>query len=388
MRSRPDLSFAFDSASVGSSPVTAEVRSGTQTLHLLGYRLYHVLTSCSVLAAGLVRFGRIMAAFRVQDQPMLTSTESVRKDEEFEDEPYRSLEMVQEIVIVNKRKVGLLEKLESYEAELQRRRAESARLREKYKNYIKVPQVDINYEEPGSQERGDLIQGWFTISQKPSMCIKGGQVLITFDEEKVASRIQKTSEFHVPCECGTLTAKPQKINLPVVAYEVQLDIPKRDLQLSNVISSMEDERIKDRLTISFSRPSKGGGEVENVVYDRNTGNGLITFLHPGVALSLAQAGIFQVDLEAEKMVEVAPAFQYRLQRFQTFCGFPRRTVLMSGIKDLDEEDILKESLEVFFQKPSNSGGEIAHIRYISKKKSLHAFFSCDDVAVVDNTSGI
>lgn len=162
-----------------------------------------------------------------------------------------------------------------------------------------------------------------------------------------------------------------------------------------------------------------------------------------VALSLAQAGIFQVDLEAEKMVEVAPVFQYQLQRFQvhmgyirpalmrwppvraiypcfaahqrrsdnwwsvifarisndkkagdafdafqTFCGFPRRTVLMTGIKDLDEEDILKESLEVFFQKPSNSGGEIAHIRYVSKKKSLHAFFSCDDVTVVDNTSGI
>lgn len=74
--------------------------------------------------------------------------------------------------------------------------------------------------------------------------------------------------------------------------------------------------------------------------------------------------------------------------FQTFCGFPRRTVLLSGINDLDEEDILKESLEVFFQKPSNSGGEIAHIRYISKKKSLHAFFSCDDVTVVDNTTGI
>uniref|UniRef100_A0A674NBI0 N-myc-interactor-like n=1 Tax=Takifugu rubripes TaxID=31033 RepID=A0A674NBI0_TAKRU len=285
---------------------------------------------------------------------------------------------------------GLLEKLESYEAELQRRRAESARLREKYKvrikeNYIKVPQVDINYEEPGSQERGDLIQGWFTISQKPSMCIKGGQVLITFDEEKGNQSIiiKILLKFHVPCECGTLTAKPQKINLPVVAYEVYTHTYSRDLQLSNVISSMEDERIKDRLTISFSRPSKGGGEVENVVYDRNTGNGLITFLHPGVALSLAQAGIFQVDLEAEKMVEVAPAFQYRLQRFQTFCGFPRRTVLMSGIKDLDEEDILKESLEVFFQKPSNSGGEIAHIRYISKKKSLHAFFSCDDLADAD-----
>lgn len=60
---------------------------------------------------------------------------------------------------------------------------------------------------------------------------------------------------------------------------------------------------------------------------------------------------------------------------------------MSGIKDLNDEETLQDFLEVYFQKPSHSGGEITHIRYISKK-SLQAFFSCDDVAVVDNTSGI
>lgn len=69
--------------------------------------------------------------------------------------------------------------------------------------------------------------------------------------------------------------------------------------------------------------------------------------------------------------------------FQNFCASPRRTVLMSGIKDLDDEETVQDCLEVFFQKPSHSGGEITHIRYISKKKSLQAFFSCDDVAVVD-----
>lgn len=33
--------------------------------------------------------------------------------------------------------------------------------------------------------------------------------------------------------------------------------------------------------MSFSRPSRGGGEVEKVEYDENTGTGKITFLHPG-----------------------------------------------------------------------------------------------------------
>lgn len=39
--------------------------------------------------------------------------------------------------------------------------------------------------------------------------------------------------------------------------------------------------MKDRLEMSFSRPSRGGGEVERVEYDENTGTGCVTFLHPG-----------------------------------------------------------------------------------------------------------
>lgn len=111
---------------------------------------------------------------------------------------------------MSKRNEAHLKKLESYEAELQRKREESARLREKFKvrirdvsqtgmlvnvrdtcdmfyslqSYIRVPQMDINYEKSDGQGGGDHIRGCFTITQKPSVCIKGGQVLITFEEEK------------------------------------------------------------------------------------------------------------------------------------------------------------------------------------------------------------
>lgn len=40
----------------------------------------------------------------------------------------------------------------------------------------------------------------------------------------------------------------------------------------------------------------------------------------------------------------------------------------------DEED-LQDYLEIHFQKPSNSGGEIENIKYISRGKQLQAFFS-------------
>lgn len=92
--------------------------------------------------------------------------QTINKDEEFEDNLYLSLEMVQvmqlpvdhlqaaeerirlhlslsqrEILIVTKRKEAHLKKLKSYEAELQMKRDESAKLRKKYKVRIKeVPQ--------------------------------------------------------------------------------------------------------------------------------------------------------------------------------------------------------------------------------------------------------
>ena len=39
--------------------------------------------------------------------------------------------------------------------------------------------------------------------------------------------------------------------------------------------------MRDRLEMSFSRPSLGGGEVKDVEYDKVTGTGQITFLHTG-----------------------------------------------------------------------------------------------------------
>lgn len=48
----------------------------------------------------------------------------------------------------------------------------------------------------------------------------------------------------------------------------------------------------------------------------------------------------------------------------------------------DEED-LQDHLEIHFQKPNNSGGEIENIKYISKGKSLQAFFSEDKIDITN-----
>ena len=66
--------------------------------------------------------------------------------------------------------------------------------------------------------------------------------------------------------------------------------------------------------------------------------------------------------------------------WQTFCGSPKRTILLIDIKDIkgimDEEDV-QDIIEFHFQKTSNRGGEIESIKYVSGEKALQAFF-CED----------
>lgn len=70
--------------------------------------------------------------------------------------------------------------------------------------------------------------------------------------------------------------------------------------------------------------------------------------------------------------------------FQTFCGYPKRTILLDDIEDREDEEDLQDHLEIHFQKPSNYGGEIEHVRYTSRGKALQAFFLCEDTAEMDD----
>lgn len=71
-----------------------------------------------------------------------------------------------------------------------------------------------------------------------------------------------------------------------VAVQVHLDVSTKTLSFSNVPFTLSEERMRDRLEISFSKPSRGGGEVQKVDYDMHTGKGQITFLNTGGTVDL------------------------------------------------------------------------------------------------------
>ncbi|XP_071340791.1 N-myc-interactor isoform X2 [Trachinotus anak] len=307
----------------------------------------------------------------------------VKKQDECRRDFTQSLSSVQdEIGELAKRKQDLLEKLRRCQAELEAKRAESTKLKQKFKIYAQIPDTEVRFSAQDKEEADDdsqPIRGVFTISQRPTVLLQGGQALITFEEEKVASQILKIAKCSVSCDNKSLDVKPKRLTMdPTVKFEVHLDVSRKQLKVSNVPPSMPEERMRDRLEMSFSRPSRGGGEVEGVEYDKSTGTGRVTFLHPGVAESLALRGRYRVDLDSEVNVQVGPIYKHQLRKFQTFCGSPKRTILLDNIEDITDEEDLQDHLEIHFQKPSNCGGEIESIKYLSGGKAVQAFF-CEDL---------
>ncbi|XP_034417274.1 N-myc-interactor [Cyclopterus lumpus] len=318
-----------------------------------------------------------------KEEARLVLLACVKKQEECQKEFTQSMNTVKdELLLLDERRHDLLNKLKQCQAALEAKRAESTKLKQKFKIYAQIPETEVEFRAQSKEEREDNsqpIRGVFGISQRPTVLLQGGQALITFEEEKVASKILMIAKCSVSCENINLDVKPKRITMdPAVKFEIHLDVSRKELKVSNIPTSMPEERIKERLEMSFSRPSRGGGEVNGVEYDRNTGTGRITFLHPGVAESLSLKGRYHVDLDSEVNVQVGSIYKHQLCKFQTFCGSPKRTILLDDIKDMgEEEEDLQDYLEIHFQKPSNYGGEIESIQYTSRGKALQAFF-CED----------
>ncbi|XP_047670852.1 N-myc-interactor isoform X2 [Tachysurus fulvidraco] len=286
---------------------------------------------------------------------------------------------------VTKANQDLQKKLQQYKEQLKNKQAETDTLQKRFKIKAEIPEkrmrfTHIEQEEDESDEKeAQDIKGVFTIIQRPSFVLKGCEALITFEEEKVADQILRLPKCTVACDKTKSEVKPGTITLePSAKFEVHITVSKRTIEFSNAFAfCLPEERMRDRLELGFSKPSRGGGEVERMKYDEKTGAGRITFLNTGVAENLTLRGNFYIDTPEAMEVTVEPSYNYELKKFQTFCGVPKRTVLLRGIQDVSDEEDMQDHLEIHFQKPSNFGGEVECIKFISNGKNLRAFFSED-----------
>ncbi|XP_026865832.2 N-myc-interactor [Electrophorus electricus] len=283
----------------------------------------------------------------------------------------------------------LMKKLQQYKEQLKVKKAERDSLQQRFKIKAQIPEKRMKFthvEKEARDETEDSVQNTkavFTITQRPSLLLKGGQALITFEEEKVAEQILRLAKCTVSCDKDKVDVKPYAITLdPSVKFEVHVSMSKKSIEFSNAPPHISEERMRDRLELSFSKPSCGGGEVETLHYDPETGKGRVTFLNSGVAENLALKETFCADIGNGMEINVGPVYEYQLKKFQTFSGVPKRSLLLGGIQDVTDDEELQDHLEIHFQKPSNYGGEVEAIKYISTTKKLKVFFSEDsnDVA--------
>lgn len=292
------------------------------------------------------------------------------------------VEVQEEMKSLDRAGQDLRRELHDLQKKLQLKREEIDSLQRKFKIEARIPVKPVKFKHAldgeECEEADDQVKSEFTVTQRPSFLLKEGQALITFEEEKVAEQILRLAKCSVACDKAKMDVKPRPLALdPSVKFEVHIQVSKKSIRFCNAPPTLPEERMRDRLELSFSRASRGGGEVEKLEYHRDTRSGRITFLNTGVAENLVHRGKFCVNTGNDVQVDVLPLYEYELRKFQTYSGVPNRTVLLEGIQALMDEEDLQDHLEIHFQKPSNYGGEVEHIKYVPEGVQLTAFFSED-----------
>ncbi|XP_038645930.1 N-myc-interactor [Scyliorhinus canicula] len=278
----------------------------------------------------------------------------------------------------------LKEQLLQYEYELQRKQDDINVLQTKFKIKAIMPKKNIKFTKlersvPTDQEGEEFmkIECCYQILPKLSMDLQNGQAMITFEDEQVANTILKVPKHHINMDPGKIDVKVLPVKLDTARkFEVHVDISRKMVKVFQIPDSLPEEHMRDKLEISFSKPSLGGGEVENIDYNSTSGTALVTFVKKGIAQRVAAQKKYKIILtEATScLVKVEPVRDYSLKKFQTFNGICKRTLLITDIKNVLEEEELQDKLEIHFQKPSNHGGEVESLKYVPKDQKLTVYF--------------
>ncbi|XP_067843259.1 N-myc-interactor [Heptranchias perlo] len=273
------------------------------------------------------------------------------------------------------------------ENELQNKRFHCDQLQTKFKIKAVLPEKNVKFTKseesvPTDEEGIEFlnIKCCYTILPKVTLLLQNGQALITFEDEQVADKILKTSKYQVNLDPGKLDVKIYPVKLDIARlFEIHIDVSRKMVKVSQIPDDLPEEQMRDKLEISFSKPSLGGGEVEKINYDSINGTADVTFVEKGVAQRVAEQKKYHIIITENTScwVAVEPVMDYSLEKFQTFNGICKRTVLLSDIKNIMEEEELQDKFEIYFQKPSNHGGEVESIKYVPKDQQLIVNFEED-----------
>ncbi|XP_054685516.1 N-myc-interactor isoform X2 [Grus americana] len=198
------------------------------------------------------------------------------------------------------------------------------------------------------------------------------QALLTFEDEEVAQRLVKMGKHSVNLDNKIADVRVKPFTLEMgIKFELRVTISGKKINVSDIPElSIPEDWMRDKLELNFYKSEQrgGGGEVENVNYDNQSRTAVITFLRPGAANGFVRCAQYPFVVNGRSYrVSVSPHTDVHLEKFQLYCGVSKKTILLKGIQETDEdEESVQDMIEIHFQKPSNSGGEIEKIKYVSK----------------------
>ncbi|KAB1278404.1 N-myc-interactor [Camelus dromedarius] len=291
-------------------------------------------------------------------------------DEEFtQDEQNQKL--IDEIA---KENILLTEEIQKLEAELQEA-TRNSQINED------IPETKIKFtsvENPESDSQFSNISYSCQVSSKVPYELQKGQALITFEKEEVAQNVIRRGEHYVQLQDVNvkMMAKPVPLNSGV-RFQVHVEVSKMKVNVTEIPDILPESQMRDKLELSFCKSRNGGGEVESVEYDKQSGSAVITFVESGGTHVLRKLnGALPFQLFADKILKmkdyplyinqnchrviVSPYTETHLKKFQVFSGVAKRTVLLTGMENLQktDEETVEDFINIHFQREKNGGGEV------------------------------
>lgn len=210
----------------------------------------------------------------------------------------------------------------------------------------------------------------FSVTSKIPFKLNQNQALLTFEDAEVAQRLIKTGKHTLNLDRKTTDVKAMPFALGMgIKFELHVTISGKKIDVSEVPElSIPDDWVRDKLELNFYKSEHGGGEVENVKYDKKSRTAVITFLKPGAANGFVRSTKCPFFVNGRHYrLHVSPSTNVHMEKLQLYSGISKNSILLKGIAETeDDEESVQDMIEIHFQKPSNGGGETERIKYVSK----------------------
>ncbi|XP_045415147.1 N-myc-interactor [Lemur catta] len=258
---------------------------------------------------------------------------------------------------LTKENAQLKEEIQKLEAEIQEATRE-------FQVKEDIPETKIKFvsvETPEDDSQFSNVSCSFQVSTKVPYELQNGQALITFEKEEVAQNVIRMRKHHVQIDDINVEviAKPVPLNSGV-RFQVHVEVSKMKVNVTGIPDELPEDQMRDKLELNFCKSRNGGGEVEGVDYDKRSGSAVITFVDIGVADRILQKREFPLYInDSCHKVTVSPYVEKHLKKYQVFSGLSKKTVLLTGMEDIQlDEEVVEDLVGIHFQREKNGGGEV------------------------------